>query len=108
MHTFVIKRPLVTEKTLKLIESENTYVFEVSKRAEKNQIKKMIKDLFGVEAESVNTVMGHRGLRKTGRKRLMVTQERTKKALVKVKKGQKIELFELEPAEESKDKQKKK
>ena len=99
MHTFVIKRPIVTEKTLKLIEKENTYVFEVSKTAEKNQIKKMIKDLFDVEVVSVNTVLGHRASQKTGRKRLMVTRERTKKAMVKVKAGQKIELFDLEGAE---------
>ena len=96
MHTFVIKRPIVTEKTLRLIEADNTYVFEVSKAAEKNQIKKMIKDLFGVDAQSVNTVMGHRSAKRTGRKRLRVTTERTKKALVKVKAGQKIELFEVE------------
>ena len=96
MHTFVIKRPVVTEKTLKLIEQENTYVFEVSKTAEKNQIKKMVKELFGVDVVSVNTVMGHRTAKRTGRKRLRVTNERTKKALVKVKAGQSIELFELE------------
>ena len=97
MYTFVIKKPVVTEKTLKLIERENTYVFLVSKTAEKNQIKKMIKDLFKVDVVSVNTVLGHRASKKTGRKRLQVTEEKTKKALVKVKAGQKIELFDLEP-----------
>ena len=96
MRAFVIKKPIVTEKTLRLIEQDNTYVFEVSKTAEKNQIRKMIKDLFGVEAQSVNTVMGHRSSQRTGRKRLQRTTERTKKALVTVKPGQKIELFELE------------
>ncbi len=96
MHTFVIKRPIVTEKTLKLIETQNTYVFEVSKTAEKNQIKKMVKDLFGVDAVSVNTVMGHRTAKRTGRKRLAVTTERTKKALVTLRPGQTIELFDLE------------
>ena len=103
MHTFVIKRPIVTEKTLRLIESDNTYVFGVSKTAEKNQIKKMVKDLFGVDAVSVNTVMGHRMAKRTGRKRLAVTNERTKKALVKVRSGQKIELFDLESEEKQKN-----
>lgn len=99
----MIKKPVVTEKTLKLIETENTYVFEVNKNAEKNQIKKMINDLFKVEVESVNTVLGHRAGKKTGRKRLQVTEEKTKKALVKVKAGQKIELFDLEGKEEKKE-----
>jgi large subunit ribosomal protein L23 len=99
MHTFVIKKPVVTEKTLALIEKESTYVFEVSKSAEKNQIKKMVHELFKVDVISVNTVMGHRSHKKTGRKRLRVTTDRTKKALVKIKAGQKIELFDLEPQE---------
>jgi large subunit ribosomal protein L23 len=97
MHTFIIKKPVVSEKTLALIEKESTYVFQVSKSAEKNQIKKMIKDLFKVDVVSVNTVLGHRSNKKTGRKRLRVTTDRTKKALVKIKAGQKIELFDLEP-----------
>ena len=107
MNTFVIKRPIVTEQTLKLIETENTYVFEVSKTAEKNQIKKMVKDLFGVDAVSVNTVMGHRTAKRTGRKRLTVTQERTKKALVKVRDGQTIELFDLETDPQAEEQKKK-
>lgn len=102
MHTFVIKKPVVTEKTLRLVEQDNTYVFLVNKNAEKNQIKKMIKDLFKVDVVSVNTVLGHRSDKKTGRKRLQVTQEKTKKALVKVKAGQKIELFDLEAKPENK------
>lgn len=96
MYTYIIKKPIITEKTLSLIEKENTYVFEVCKTAEKNQIKKMIKDLFNVDVVSVNTVLGHRSHKKTGRRRLGITCERTKKALVKVKAGQKIELFDLE------------
>jgi len=107
MHTFVIKRPIVTEKTLKLIETQNTYVFEVSKTAEKNQIKKMVKDLFGVDAVSVNTVMGHRTAKRTGRKRLTVTNERTKKALVALRQGQTIELFDLETEPEKEEQSKK-
>ena len=95
-NTFIIKRPIVTEKTLLLADKENTYVFEVAANAEKNQIKKMVTELFKVEAESVNTVLGYRGSKKTGRKRLAVTGARHKKALVKLKPGQKIELFDLE------------
>ncbi len=95
-NAYIIKRPIVTEKTLLLAEKENTYVFEVALQAEKNQIKKMIHDLFKVDVVSVNTVVSHRAQKKTGRKRLAVTTERHKKALVKLKPGQKIELFDLE------------
>lgn len=96
MHTYIIKKPIITEKSLALAAKENTYLFEVSKNAEKNQLKKIIEELFKVKVISVNTVMGHRGNKKTGRKRLSVVTERTKKALIKLKEGDRIELFDLE------------
>ena len=52
----------------------------------------------------MNTVMGHRTAKRTGRKRLAVMAERTKKALVKVRDGQKIELFDLETEEKQENK----
>lgn len=96
MYTYVIKKPIITEKSLRLVSEENTYLFEVAKTAEKNQLKKIVEELFKVKVVSVNTVLGHRGSKKTGRKRLRVVEERTKKALIKLKPGDKIELFDLE------------
>lgn len=99
MNTYIIKRPLITEKTLALVAQENTYVFLVDRNAEKNQLKDLIEKTFKVKVISVNTVLGHNKTRKTGRKRLRTQQTRTKKALVKLAEGQKIELFDLEGAE---------
>ena len=99
INTFVIKRPIITEKTLALAAKENTYVFLTDRNAEKNQIKNLIETLFKVKVVSVNTVLGHNKTRKTGRKRLRTQQVRTKKALVKLAEGQKIDLFDLEGAQ---------
>ena len=101
MITYVIKKPIITEKTLALAALQNTYVFEVARTAEKNQIKKIVEDLFKVNVVSVNTVLGHHDSKKTGRKRIRVQQGRTKKALIKLKAGQKIDLFDLEGMEEA-------
>ena len=99
INTFVIKRPIITEKTLALAAKENTFVFLVDRNAEKNQIKNLVETLFKVKVVSVNTVLGHNKTRKTGRKRLRTQQVRTKKALVKLVEGQKIDLFDLEGAQ---------
>jgi large subunit ribosomal protein L23 len=50
-------KPIVTEKAVRLIESENTLVFEIDKRISKQEIKKQIKEIFKVKIESVNTLI---------------------------------------------------
>ena len=47
----VIKAPVVTEKTVRLIEEENKLVFYVDRRATKQDIKRAMKELFDVEVE---------------------------------------------------------
>ncbi len=51
----IILRPVVTEKSAHM-ESENKYVFIVSNSATKGQIKKAIKDLYGVKAVAVHSM----------------------------------------------------
>lgn len=50
-------KPIVTEKAVRLIESENVLVFEIDKRISKIEIKKQIKEIFKVKVESVNTLI---------------------------------------------------
>jgi ribosomal protein L23 len=54
-----------------------------------------VEDLFKVDVLSVNTIFGHRSSKKTGRKRLSSSVAKTKKALVKLKAGQSIALFDM-------------
>ncbi|MFK7697361.1 50S ribosomal protein L23 [Paenibacillus sp. HJGM_3] len=51
----IIKRPIITERTSDLM-SNNTYVFEVDKRANKTEIKLAIQDIFKVKVSNVNTM----------------------------------------------------
>src|SRR3712207_8960649 len=52
----VIIRPVISEKSYNLIETENQYTFQVDKRANKNQIKRAIEEAFDVRVYKVNTV----------------------------------------------------
>lgn len=92
IHQNTIISPVVTEKSYSL-SALDKYVFNVAPDASKYQIKKAIEDLFKVDVLSINTVKhGARPMksRKTGRH---ITLPVEKKAIVKIKAGQKIELF---------------
>jgi len=52
----IVKYPLSTEKSIRLMESENKLVFVVDKKAKKNEIKKAIGSMFKAEVVSVKTL----------------------------------------------------
>jgi large subunit ribosomal protein L23 len=88
----VIVRPVISEKSYNLIETEGQYTFQVDRRANKNQIKRAIESSFDVRVDKVNTVNV-----KSKPKRQGLTRGRTatwKKAVVKLAEGDRIELFE--------------
>jgi len=87
----IIIRPILTEKARELAE-KGQYVFEVSKLANKSEIKKAIEKLFKVKVEKVRIVNLPAKPRRFGR--VFGKKKGIKKALVKLKEGQKIEIFE--------------
>lgn len=54
----VIKHPLSTEKSIRLMESDNKLLFEVAKDATKRDIRQAIEKMFKVKAMSVATFVG--------------------------------------------------
>jgi len=87
----VIIYPIITEKSTEQQE-QNKYCFKVNKRANKKEIIKAVKEIFGVEPVSCNT-LNIKGKRKRERYRYGYTSS-WKKAIVTLKEGEKIELFE--------------
>ena len=88
----VIIRPVISEKSYNLIETQNQYTFQVDRRANKNQIKRAVEEAFDVRVDKVNTVNV-----KSKPKRQGLTRGRTarwKKAVVRLAEGERIELFE--------------
>jgi large subunit ribosomal protein L23 len=92
MHIYeVLRRPVITEKNTDLM-AENKYVFEVMKRANKAQIKAAVEKAFKVTVVSVNVAMVPSKPRGYGR--LKGHRPSWKKAVVTLRAGDKIEIFE--------------
>jgi len=60
----VILYPLMTERSVNMIENENKLVFIVNRRANKPEIARAVRELYGVEAEAVRTLITSKGLKK--------------------------------------------
>ncbi len=89
--TYVIKKPLLTEKTTAAMNEDGQYAFVVDRRADKPAIKAAIEELYGVRVLGVNTVTT-----KGARRRLRygyVEPKLVKKALVRLHPDDSIELF---------------
>jgi len=50
-------RPITSEKAVKMIDLDNTLLFETERRATKTEIKKEIESLFSVKVTSVRTLV---------------------------------------------------
>jgi large subunit ribosomal protein L23 len=88
----IIKKPLVSEKNAGHAEDSNTYAFEVQLAASKDQIKLAIEKAFQVKVEEVRTMICRgRYFRKQVK---LGAPKHWKKALVKLKAGEKISIFE--------------
>jgi len=87
----IIIRPVISEKSTELAGS-NKYVFQVAMDANKMMVSRAVKEIFGVNPEKVN-IMVVRG--RTRRLRFRAGKKSAwKKAVVTLKPGEKIELFE--------------
>lgn len=86
----ILYTPHVTEKATALTE-ENKYVFKVSPKANKIEIKKAVEDLYGVNVINVRIINIPRRQRRLGKQKGW--RKGYKKAIVKIKKGQKIEIL---------------
>ncbi len=88
----IIKRPVITEKSAGLRETQNKVTFEVDPKANKSEIKKAIESIWKVKVTKINTVTLPGKARRFG----MTVSEaaRWKKAVATLKAGDKIDLFE--------------
>ncbi len=89
----IIRKPLITEKSTGLKETNREVCFEVAMAANKSEIKKAVEHLFKVKVESVRTQHRHGKEKRVGRN--IGRKSDWKKAYVKLKAGEKmIEYFE--------------
>lgn len=88
----IILKPIISEKSTALREISNVYCFEVHKEATKHDIKNALQKVYEVNIIRVN-IVNVKG--KVKRRKFKEGKKRDwKKAYVKLKAGEKIEIFE--------------
>ena len=83
--------PVVSEKSYSLI-ADRKYSFRVHKDAHKTQVRQAVEELFGVKVENVN--IAHVRPKPKRRGLIKGTKPGWKKAIVQVREGDTIEIFE--------------
>lgn len=92
MHLYeVLRRPLITEKN-SMLQAQGKYAFEIAREANKPQIKQAVEKVFKVKVLAVNVMTVPSKTRRVGRQQVLT--QSWKKAIVTLKPGDKIELFE--------------
>jgi large subunit ribosomal protein L23 len=86
----ILKIPHISEKATDLVE-KNQYIFNVAQKANKQEIRQAVEDVYGVDVVRVNVINIPRRKRRVGK--TMGWKQGYRKAIVKVKEGQKIELL---------------
>ncbi len=95
MHLYeVLKRPVMTEKSLMLSDENNQYAFEVDNKANKIQVKAAVEARFGVTVTNVRIINMKAKTRKRSMNQTAVRKSGWKKALVTLAPGDSIQLFE--------------
>ncbi|MCJ7829818.1 MAG: 50S ribosomal protein L23 [Desulfobacterales bacterium] len=88
----LIKRPLITEKTNIQKEEANQITFEVDRKANRVEIRKAVENLFNVQVLGVRTMQVRGKVKHRGR--IVGKRRDSKKAIVRLKPGQRIDFFE--------------
>lgn len=89
----ILIRPVISEKTYSLMD-RNVYVFIVDPRSTKVDIQNAVEQTFGVKVESVNTLNRKGKSTKNRRTNTVGHRPDTKRAMVTLRRGDKIDLFE--------------
>lgn len=88
----IIKKPIFTEKGAALKESLNKILVEVSRDANKIEIKRAIEEIFKVKVDKIATIYGRGKWKRYGKS--VGKRPDTKKAIITLKKGEKLEFIE--------------
>ncbi len=92
MHCYeVLRFPLITEKNT-LLQSQGKYAFEVAREANKQQVREAVEVTFKVKVAKVNMMVVSGKQHRVGRRQVLSPS--WKKAIVSLRPGDKIELFE--------------
>ncbi len=89
----VIERPIITEKSLALA-NEGKYTFRVNLKARCKEIGQAAKDMFDVDTVNIRTMVMPGKKKRVLKTSRFTKTKKWKKAVIQLKEGQKIDLFE--------------
>ena len=87
----IIIRPIITEKSMRYMDEVNQVTFEVAKGTNKIEVARAVEHIFGVDVEKVNIMNVKPKTKRVGR--YVGKTKAVRKAIVKIKAGQDIDLF---------------
>ena len=87
----IIIRPIITEKSMRYMDEDNKVTFEVAKGTNKIEVARAVEHIFGVDVEKVNIMNVKPKKKRVGR--YVGKTKAVRKAIVKIKAGQDIDLF---------------
>ena len=91
--TTVLRHPVISEKTYGLM-NRGVYVFVVDPRATKIEVRLAVEQAFGVKVDKVNTLNRKGKATRNRRTNTIGHRPNTKRAIVTLRAGDKIDLFE--------------
>ncbi len=86
----ILRSPQITEKAT-LLQNQNDYIFKAAPQATKPEIKKAVEEIYNVDVLKVRTINVPRKSKRLGR--TQGWKQGYKKAIVRLKKGQTIEIM---------------
>ena len=96
MNVYVLRGPVITEKSMFKAQSQRVYTFYVDPSSTKQQITETVEKTFGVNVIDIRTSQVAGKIKRTGKKRMATQTARRKKAMVTLQEGQSIALFDVQ------------
>lgn len=90
----ILISPIITEKSM-ILASKGVFSFKVQASMNKLQISKIVEKMFKVHVVNITTSTVKGGNRRVGKTRKIVADKNRKTARIALKKGEKIDLFDV-------------
>ena len=88
-----LKKPIISEKS-SIMQESGVYTFEVEMKSTKSQIKANVESAYGVDVLTVRTIISKGPQKRNPKTGSWMNGKKSKKALVKIKQGQTINILE--------------
>lgn len=94
-HYEILRKPIVTEKTIEMYQTQNKVVIEVSLKANRSEVKRAFEAAFpGTKVEKVNIIVSNPIKKRKGR--FMANIGRKKKAIIKLSPSSTVDIYGID------------